>query len=153
VHLPRIGTRSNRLQAPCREGCLARRDSAPILRSRNVCCEEIRLMLYSLTKHWKALARMLRAGRHCLDRTHDRRPLRRRPWLEPLEDRTVPSAVLHLGVVGDSAPYAGTPSGSAGDREWTEVLQTLRPGLVQITNLADQSATSASMIATGQVAA
>src|SRR5262245_45586518 len=73
--------------------------------------------------------------------------------IEVLEDRTVPSVVLHLGVVGDSAAYTGTPSGANGDMEWTQVLQTLRPNQVQITNLADQSATSASMISTGQVGA
>jgi lysophospholipase L1-like esterase len=71
--------------------------------------------------------------------------------LEVLEDRTVPSAVLHLGVVGDSAAYTGTPAGANGDMEWTQVLQTQRPNQVQITNLAVQSATSASMISTGQV--
>jgi lysophospholipase L1-like esterase len=74
-----------------------------------------------------------------------------RPSLEVLEDRTVPSATLRLGVIGDSASYSGTPAGAAGDREWTEVLQTLRPGRVQITNLANQNATSASMIADGQL--
>src|SRR5262249_50086340 len=53
----------------------------------------------------------------------------------------------------DSAAYTGTPSGANGDMEWTQVLQTLRPDRVYITNLADQSATSASMISTGQVGA
>jgi lysophospholipase L1-like esterase len=71
--------------------------------------------------------------------------------IEGLEDRALPSAMLRFGVVGDSASYAGTPSGAAGDMEWTQVLQATHSKEVQIINLANQSASSSSIFTDGQI--
>jgi lysophospholipase L1-like esterase len=55
--------------------------------------------------------------------------------------------------MGDSitAPYIGTAKGSAGDRNWVELLQMLRsPDDVTIYNVARDGATSASLLSGGQ---
>jgi endonuclease/exonuclease/phosphatase family metal-dependent hydrolase/lysophospholipase L1-like esterase len=62
-------------------------------------------------------------------------------------------ATLRLGVLGDALTYAGTLAGSKGDLEWPEVLAKLRPGQIQIVSEASEVATSASILANGQVAA
>jgi endonuclease/exonuclease/phosphatase family metal-dependent hydrolase/lysophospholipase L1-like esterase len=61
--------------------------------------------------------------------------------------------MLRLGVLGDSHSFAGTTAGTAGDLEWPEVLEALRPGRITIFSEADQAATSSSILADGKVAA
>src|SRR5262249_38282435 len=63
------------------------------------------------------------------------------------------SQPLRLGVLGDSHSFAGTPAGTAGDLEWPEGLEALRPGRLTIFSEADQAAPSASILADGKVAA
>jgi lysophospholipase L1-like esterase len=78
-----------------------------------------------------------------------------RPGLEQLEGRALPSASLHLAVMGDSlsAPYpdpsSGILYGSNGDLSWTQQLQALRPGKITIDNEAFPGATSDSLLHSG----
>jgi hypothetical protein len=51
-------------------------------------------VLHPWTRNWIALARLLRARRSHPRPARDRRLLRHRPWLETLEDRTVPATFL-----------------------------------------------------------
>jgi lysophospholipase L1-like esterase len=79
----------------------------------------------------------------------------RRPTLEleVLEDRTLPTATVPIGAMGDSltAPYAGTGHGSAGDRCWVEQFQALRSqDDIQIYNLAHGGATTTTLLQQGQ---
>jgi lysophospholipase L1-like esterase len=67
-----------------------------------------------------------------------------------LEDRAVPAALLRLAALGDSLSAAyppNSPWGAGGDHSWTEQLQALRPGKIQVTTLAVPGATSADVLA------
>jgi lysophospholipase L1-like esterase len=61
--------------------------------------------------------------RDCAATRRPRPPFR--PALEPLDERTLPSATATIAVLGDSlsASYQGTPQGAAGDRNWVQQLQ------------------------------
>jgi lysophospholipase L1-like esterase len=73
------------------------------------------------------------------------------PKLEALDDRTLPTVTI--GAMGDSltAPYTGTPQGSAGDLSWVEQFQALRSqDDIQIVNVARGGATTTSLLAQQQ---
>jgi len=90
-----------------------------------------------------------RGNRRRRTRPANARGLRSRPHVELLEIREVP-AILNLATLGDSltAPYPTTsPYGVNGDHSWTQQLQDLRGGKVQIENLAVPGATSDDVVA------
>jgi lysophospholipase L1-like esterase len=72
--------------------------------------------------------------------------------VELLEDRSLPSATLSIGAMGDSltASYAGQPYGAAGDQSWAVQLQTLRSNDITIFNEAVPGTTSSSLLSQGQ---
>jgi lysophospholipase L1-like esterase len=102
---------------------------------------------------WFARMRNFRrsGGQHSQD---VRRPRRRngggwttcQPNLEELECRALPSATLHMAVMGDSlsAPYESYRA-AYGDQSWVEQLQALRSNKVDIHNVAFSGATSSSL--------
>jgi lysophospholipase L1-like esterase len=83
-----------------------------------------------------------------LDRMGARRP---RPpvrlAVEHLDDRVLPSATATIAVMGDSlsASYQGTPQGSAGDRNWVQLLQAEGDKHLAIDDVAVRGATSAAL--------
>src|SRR6516164_2005320 len=73
-----------------------------------------------------------------------------RPALETLEARDVPAlppATATIAVMGDSlsASYQGTPQGSAGDRNWVQLLQAESDKHLALDDVAVPGATSASL--------
>jgi lysophospholipase L1-like esterase len=72
--------------------------------------------------------------------------------IECLEDRSLPSATLSIGAMGDSltASYAGQPYGAAGDQSWAVQLQTLRAEHITIYNEAVPGTTSTTLLSQGQ---
>jgi lysophospholipase L1-like esterase len=78
----------------------------------------------------------------------------RRPVLEVLEDRSLPSAVTTIATLGDSltASYSTQPWGAAGDRSWAQLLAAEGNSHLAIDNVAVAGATSADVLFGGQVA-
>jgi lysophospholipase L1-like esterase len=78
----------------------------------------------------------------------------RRPVLEALEDRSLPSAVTTIATLGDSltATYSGELWGGAGDRSWAQLLAAEGDKHLAIDNVAVAGATSSDVL-NGQVAA
>jgi lysophospholipase L1-like esterase len=73
-----------------------------------------------------------------------------RPALETLEARDVPAlppATATIAVMGDSlsASYQGTPQGSAGDRNWVQLLQAESDKHLALDDVAVPGATSATI--------
>src|SRR5262249_42325069 len=73
-----------------------------------------------------------------------------RPVLETLEAREVPAlapATATIAVMGDSlsASYQGTPHGSAGDRNWVQLLQAEGDKHLALADVAVPGATSATL--------
>jgi lysophospholipase L1-like esterase len=70
-----------------------------------------------------------------------------RPALEPLDERTLPSATATIAAMGDSltASYQGTPQGAAGNQNWVQQLQAEGDKHLAIDDVAIRGATSADL--------
>ena len=104
---------------------------------------------------WTAIAPSLRSvlSRLCGGRTRAAAPEPRRARLgvEPLEDRSLPSAGLTIAALGDSltASYQNQPWGAAGDQNWVQQLAAHDAGRLTILDEAVAGATSADLLAAG----
>jgi lysophospholipase L1-like esterase len=79
----------------------------------------------------------------------------RRLGIEPLEDRSLPSATVTLATLGDSltASYAGQPWGAQGDQSWTQQLAAHDSRHLTIDNVAVSGATSSDALAQAKTVA